>query len=367
MVGYLEDDPRIQVVFTVAPDVFNGEVPAYLSGLGALTLPWDQAIRERFDLAIAASYGGLRELHAPLVVMAHGAGHGKRVCPGPQGGRVLADPPVYGLDAQRLVDGGRVLPAALVLSHDSELKVLRRQCPEALETAVVVGDPCFDRLAASLGWRDRYRQALGVDDGRELVVVSSTWGRNGLFGHAPDLLPTVMTQLPQDRFRVAALLHPAVWAAHGRRQVRAWLTDCLAAGLLLPDPTQDWRAVVVAADYVIGDHGSVTAYSAAIGRRVLLLPGLGVSVASGSPQHLVSVTAPKLDLEQPLTSQLEGAKAVNSDAVRWALTARPGNAAVLLRRTMYELLRLGEPGRHRQVDPVPVAHLLSGEPRDATR
>ncbi|WP_432902803.1 hypothetical protein ACQP1S_03235 [Micromonospora matsumotoense] len=353
VVEYVESDPRVQLVFTVAPDVFNHQVKGFLDRLGAFVLPWHQAVRERFDLGLAAAYGGLHQLHAPLLVMAHGAGHGKRVRPGPYGGPVLADPPVYGLDAQRLTHGGRVLPTALALSHDHELDVLRRQCPEAVEAAVVVGDPCIDRLVASLPRRPDYRRSLGVDEQHELVVVSSTWGRDGVFGHWPDLLPQLMTQLPPDRYRVAALLHPAVWDAHGHRQIRAWLRDCLDVGLLLPDPTEDWRGPVVAADHVIGDHGSVSAYAAAIGRRVLLLPGLRSLPAAGTPQHLLDATASRLDPRRPLSPQLAPAGKIDQQAVMAALTGRPGEAGMLLRRTMYRLLQLAEPGRHRQAGPVP--------------
>jgi len=354
VIDYIECDPRIQIIFTVAPDVFNQQVARHLEDVGALVVPWHQAIRERFDLGIAASYGGLGQLHAPLLVMAHGAGHAKRVRPGPRGGPALAEPPVYGLDAQRLTHGGRVLPTALALSHDRELDVLRRQCPEAVEAAVVVGDPCADRLVASLPMRRAYRRGLGVDDDQTLVVISSTWGRDGLFGHWPDLLPQLMAQLPADRYRIAALLHPAVWDAHGHRQVRAWLRDCREAGLVLPEPTQDWRGLVVAADHVIGDHGSVTAYAAAVGRRILLLPDRQPLSATGTPQQLVAANASRLDPRIPVVPQLTGAREMDRHGVMAALTGRPGEAALLLRRTMYGLLDLAEPGRHRRTDPVAV-------------
>ena len=118
---------------------------------------------------------------------------------------------------------GTVLASAIVLAHEGDREILRRQCPEALPATVVAGDPCYDRLLASLPWRDHYRRAMQVAEDQQLVVVASTWGREGIFGHVPDLLPEVMTQLPADRYRVAALVHPAVWSAHGIRQVRAWL------------------------------------------------------------------------------------------------------------------------------------------------
>jgi hypothetical protein len=355
VVDYVESDPQIQVLFTVAPDAFSHSVARYLDELGALVLPWEQAIRERFDLALSAAYGGLWQLHAPLLVMSHGAGHGKLTRPGEDGGPRLAHPPVYGLDAERLTRDGRVLATALLLAHDGERETLRLQCPDALPAAVIAGDPCFDRLVASLSERDRYRCALGVSTGQELVVVSSTWGRDGLFGHAPDLLPRLMNQLPPARFRIGALLHPAVWSAHGTRQVLAWTRDCRAAGLILLDPTEDWRAMLVAADHVIGDHGSVTAYAAALGRPVLCLaPAATASTARGSAQELVLTSADQLDPDQPLLPQLRAARPFDSVAVTAAITSRPGQSASLIRRTIYRLLRLHEPGSYRLRTPVPV-------------
>lgn len=193
-----------------------------------------------------------------------------------------------------------------------------------------------------------------------MVVVSSTWGPDGLFGHLPDLLPLLMAQLPADRYRVAALLHPAIWDAHGHRQVRAWLRSCREAGLLLPDPTQDWRALIVAADQVIGDHGSVTAYAAAVGRPILL-PTPRTTPAVGTPQHLVTVKAPHLDVHQPLLPQLATARELDRQTVMAALTGRPGQADMLLRRAIYRLLDLTEPDRHRCVTPVPVPRVHHGE------
>ncbi|WDZ87288.1 hypothetical protein [Micromonospora cathayae] len=352
VVGPVEEDPRVQVVFTVAPDVFNRPVARFLDRLGALVLPWEMAVRERFDLALAASLGSLQRVHAPLLVMAHGAGRGKRVRPRPAGGPPSTEPPVYGLDAQRLTHDGRPVATALALAHHAELTVLGRQCPEAVPTAVVVGDPCFDRLVTSLPLRGRYRRALGLADDQQLVVVSSTWGQDGLFARWPELLPQLIAQLPASGFRTAALLHPAIWAAHGHRQIRAWLRDCLAAGLLLPDPAEDWRSLLVAADQVLGDHGSVTTYAAAVGRPVLTLPARPEVVNGGSPQALVTAAAGRLDPDRELAPQLRAIRPVDRQAVTEALTGRPGEAARLLTATMYRLLRLPGRERHRPVEPV---------------
>jgi len=351
----------VQVVFTVAPDAFSHRVARYLDELGALVLPWDQAIRERFDLAVAAAYTGVHEVHAPLVVMAHGAGRGKLTRAPGDGGPLLDRPTVYGLDAARLIRDGRVLASAVLLSHEGEWTVLKRQCPEALPVAVVAGDPCFDRLVASMAWRDQYRVSLGLSGGQELVAVSSTWGPHGLFGQAPDLLPRLLDQLPAERYRVGVLLHPAVWTAHGYRQIRAWLRDCSAEGLILLDPMEDWRAMLVAADYVVGDHGSVTAYGAAIGKPVLPLASISTTgTAGGSAQDLVLARARRLDPDQPVLPQLRAAAALDTAAVTAALTSCPGEAARLIRRAMYRLLQLTEPGGHRRPTPVPLPRVQVG-------
>jgi hypothetical protein len=353
IVGQIENDRRIQVVFTHLGGAFGAGVGDLLDRAGGIRIPWQQAVREKFDLALAAAYTGLSELHAPTLVIGHGAAFGKHVSPVGDSGAFLGEPPVYGLDAQRLTRDGRVVVSALALSHHNQLETLRRQCPEALRAAVVAGDPCYDRLIASLGERDNYRASLGVGDDQQLVAVTSTWGQHGLFGQHGELLSRIVAELPADRFRVVALLHPAVWACHGSRQIKAWLSDCVEAGLMLFEPQDDWRPAIVASDHVIGDHGSVTVYAAAIGRPVLCVDRpAGWVTASGSPHELVGHTAAVLDPNQPIPAQLAGNVPVGQQDVARLLTSCPGRADAVLRRTMYRLIGIAEPGVHRQVQPL---------------
>lgn len=349
-VELIESDPRVQVVFTQAPDTFANGVADFLRATRGVVLPWEQAVREEFDLAVAASYGSLHRVHAPLLVMPHGAGYGKSFAAG--GPQV-----VYGLDAQRLLHNGRPLAKALVLAHEQEREVLRRQCPEALDASVVVGDPCYDRMVASIPHRDEYRAALGVRSGERVLVVSSTWGLDSLFARFEDLLPRLLEELTPAGYRVVALVHPAAWFGHGRRQVEAWLSDCRDAGLVVVDPHVDWRAAIVAADCVVADHGSVGVYAAAVGRPVVLAdPPVHIATSTGSAQDVLRRTAPRLVLGEPLEEQFRRAAAVAPtlrEQVRERLTSRPGRSAAELRKAMYRLLGLAEPGKHRAVAPVP--------------
>lgn len=349
-VELVETDTRVQVVFTAAPDAFGNGVNDFLRSTGGVVLPWELVVREKFDLAVAAAYGGLPELHAPLLVMPHGAGYGKAFAAG-------GEPVVYGLDAQRLLHNGRVLASALVLAHDDEREMLRRQCPQALDVAVVAGDPCYDRLVASLPHREEYRAALGVEPGQSVVVVSSTWGLDSLFARFEDLLPRLLEELVPAGFRVVALVHPAAWFGHGRRQVNAWLAECRDAGLVVVGPHADWRSVLVAADHVVADHGSVGVYAAAVGQPVVLVdPPVRAAVSNGSAQELLRRHAPRLVPGTPVRPQLASAAARAhelGEVVRSRLTSQPGRASAELRRVMYRLLGIPEPGRHRAVAPVP--------------
>ncbi|MEU8813683.1 hypothetical protein [Actinoplanes sp. NPDC048796] len=337
IVDLVEADPRVQTVFTVAPDVFNAGVVAHLQRLGALVVPWQQAVRENFDLAIAAAHGGLHELHAPVMLTAHGAGRA----------RLVRSSSVYGLDAPRLVRDGRVIASALMLSHENERAVLARQCPDALPVATVAGDLCFDRLVTDLAARSSHRKALALTESQKLVVVTSTWGDDGLFGGVPQLLPMLMEQLPPASFRVALLLHPAIAAAHGHRQVNAWTRACREAGMTLADPVDDWRPYIAAADHLIGDRGSVTTYGAAVGLPVLCVAANGDATAPGSPQSLVLNAADRLDTAKPILPQLLAARPVGRRRIAAAVTSRPGRSARLFRRAIYRLLRL--PQRTREM------------------
>ncbi len=230
---------------------------------------------------------------------------------------------------------------------------------------MVAGDVCFDRLAASVALRPTYRRAFGLSAGQKLVVLSSTWGPDSLLGATPRLPRMIAKSLPIDEFRVIVALHPNIWARHSRWQVLEWLSSCRRHGVHVAQDVDEWRAAVVAADLVIGDHGSVPFYSAALGNPLLLATAPEHTVDPLSPIARLLAAGPRLDLSGDLGEQIRTVIGEH-DPGRYAeitalTTSEPGRAAALLRRAFYRLLRLSEPPDQAEVVALPLpARLLTG-------
>ncbi|WP_129311747.1 hypothetical protein [Streptomyces sp. L2] len=409
-------DVRLQMFATcTGSSPFLAGVPELLAAAGLPVLPWEQAKETAFDLVVSASYGGeLGSLQGKLAILSHGVGYNKKLAapepgarspepgarspePGarspeprsPEPGARSPEPgarspgarspgarspepgarspePVFGLSPDWLLEGGRPLATATVLSHPEQLQRLRAACPEAAPTAVLAGDPCFDRILAALPWRDRFRRALGVGPGQRLVVVSSTWAPRSLFGGAPgadDLLPWLLSrlsaELPVDEYRTTAVLHPNIWYGHGPGQVHAWLDNARRAGLDAIPPLDGWRQALIAADCVLGDHSSVTYYAAAIGVPVLLGAFPQGDLDPLSPVAALGRTAPRLVRRGSLRAQIERAVATYDPGHYKELadqtSSAPGRSAELLRRLFYGLVGIGEPDTHPALlDPLPL-------------
>jgi hypothetical protein len=352
----LETDLRVQLVFTVAPHAFGSGTTEYLRSLGISTVPWEEALRAEFDLALAAGSRGVHELRAPVVRVSHGAGQIKlltdvtALAPG--------EPRPPGMLSRRhLLHEGRLVPAAIVYAHDRDLEELSRSCPEALSVAHVAGDPCVDRILAGRPEREAYRRALGIEEGQRLVVVTSTWGPASTFGRLDSLLPQLLSQLSGDGYRVAMLVHPNVFAGHGTRQVHGWLSCCRDRGLAVVPPEADWQAPLIAADWIIGDHGSLTAYGTLTDATLLLTAGPRREVSARSPAALLSAVAPVVAPGYPLAEQLDYAAQLHRpgqyDHVAASLSSGGGRFHRRMRSLLYRLLGLGEPARPPLVAPPP--------------
>ncbi|GGO95100.1 hypothetical protein [Wenjunlia tyrosinilytica] len=362
VVRLLEGDLRVQVIFAMVPDVFSNGVPEFLDQLRAVVMPWRQAVQTPFDLAFAAGHEGIHELHAPVVVLPHGVGHNKFITDG-RPGRTVAERAVYGLSHQWLIRDGAVVPETIVLSHREDLARLGRHCPEALPAAEVVGDACYDRILASRPLRALYRAALDTGSRRELVLVTTTWGPRSLLGRTPELLDRLVAELPRDRYRIAMMIHPNAWNAHGEWQIQAWLAELRRSGLALVSQQSQWCGVLVAADHIIGDHGSMTLYGAATGVPVLLASYPETDVDPGSPMAELASFAPRVDSGRSLLKQLtrsaEEYRPADLDRVAARLTSEPGRFSRNMRALMYRKLRLRAPAVSSVTEPARLPVLLS--------
>jgi hypothetical protein len=353
LIGLLDGDHRVQVVFTVPTTIERYHGPAeFVRARHGMLLPWEQAAQHRFDLVLSASHREIDRARGKLLLASHGAGSVGPLRRSRKAGGATRS--VTGLDRELLTFRGRVIPSVLALAHESELGVLRRRCPEALPAAAVTGDLCLDRMLASRPLRSHYRHALGVRDDQTLVTVSSTWARQSVFGQRPDLYRRLLDELPADRYRVAAVLHPNVWAVHGRWQVRAWLADCLRDGLIVIPPDEGWQATMIASDHVLGDHGSTTVYAAAAGLPVTLATFPDRAARRRSPAHRLSRLVNRIDHTRAIRPQLVATPSI-ADEMAAMLTSRPGQAAVNLRTAMYRLLDITEPAAPSATLPFPIS------------
>ncbi|RJO74839.1 hypothetical protein D5S18_15495 [Nocardia panacis] len=85
ILSVFDSDLRVQLVFTF-PDVskVSGDVERQLADSGALTISWEQALSEKFDVAISVHHSGkLQTIAAPLAVLSHGIGYSK-IAPNPE-------------------------------------------------------------------------------------------------------------------------------------------------------------------------------------------------------------------------------------------------------------------------------------------
>ncbi|MFE7120721.1 hypothetical protein ACFU99_35345, partial [Streptomyces sp. NPDC057654] len=343
----LRGDDRLAVVFAYDPaSAFNDGVLDLLHDAGCRVMPWTQLADIEPDLIVSASENiDVPAGDCPVLVLPHGIGFQKLV-PDSRSPRSR----LSGMVPDTLLEAGR---AWLAVSHPEQEEQLAAAHPKTAGRTLLVGDPCFDQLLRGLPRRDEHRRALGVTGGRRLAVLSSTWGPTSLLGRDPDLVRRLLAELPYDEYRVAAITHPNVRSAHGDWEIHRILAPAVDAGLLPMSPVHDWRSALTAADIVIGDHGSVTLYGAALGKPVLLA-AFGSDAVPETAAAGLGRAAPRLDAHGDLYEQVENAVRTHTpdryaDIARRAF-AEPGQAVARLRTAVYELLKLPEP---RSAPPLP--------------
>ncbi|GAA3882868.1 hypothetical protein GCM10022243_54330 [Saccharothrix violaceirubra] len=331
-------DHRVRIVFAVDRRSRNSTgVAELIRGLPAKVHSVEDVTHDDWDLVVTASekLDLVLDRPAPMLVLPHGIGFHKRVPDADSD-----DTRVSGVVAPEVLRGGQV---RMLVTHPDHERRLAELCPETVGRTLLGGDTSLDLLLESAPLRARYREALGLRAGQRLVLVTSTWRGQSLLGTDPGLLADLVRELPADEYRVALVAHPNVWAWEGGWELRRVADTALRSGMLLVDPTRGWHAAMVAADVVIGDHGSVSLYAAATGVP-LLLGAFGDEVVAGTAMAGLGRTAPRLDRSRPLLPQLEEVLAGHRTLVAASdVFTEPGQALRLLRTHCYDALGLPEP------------------------
>ena len=342
VVALFGDDPRVRIHWTIAQgSAYASETDEYLSRLGVRLTAWERACRSRYDLIVAASGNGdLDRLTGPLMILPHGAGYSRVVAP--------SQSAPAGLAPSQLVREGRVIAQVIGLEHEDQRARLAAYCPEAAPFGVVLGDPTRDRMALGERLRGVYRDALEVPERCSLIILSSTWGPGSLLASHPDLPARLAAALPFDEYRLAAIVHPNAAARMGSWEVGRLLMRARRFGLRLIQPDR-WEGAALAADLVIGDHGSVSLYAAAAGIRVLFGAYDRAQIVPGSPMAELAARIPRLDPRADLASQVKAglAQDTQGDAYRQAREAFGvvGRSLEVTEQVAYRLLGLSLPPR----------------------
>ncbi|MDQ0776379.1 hypothetical protein QF026_004845 [Streptomyces aurantiacus] len=351
-------DDRITRQFTLAPGSdFGADALSAIDALGGHTVPWSEACARTHDLVVATSpKGDLRLLRGPHVLLPHGAGFNKSI-PG-EGSADSAS----GLDPAYLRRTGHDdAPIALhALAHPDQVARLAATDPRAARHAEVIGDLTLERVLASSSLRDRYRAALGTG-ARKLVVLVSTWGPESLIRRHPGLPARLAGQLPHDEYQLALVVHPNERSRLGTYELTERLTPALDAGMILPDPHEEWASVLIAADALVTDHGSTALYYCAVQDRpvVSVHPGGGELIPT-SPMGVLLDRVPRLGRAEEIVDALRAYRPGPGHAAAEAAFAPPGDAVDRLRTEVYALLGLAPPRQG-------VAPRLLPSPAPATR
>jgi hypothetical protein len=340
-------DDRLRLAYTLIPGSrFASGAPEFAARNAIALLPWAAVPAMRPDLVVTSSPDPcLYEAGAPVISLPHGAGH-NRLRPELSG--------VSGLSPEQIRGPQGQTPDLLALPGPAALRRLAVDCPEAVPHAEVCGDVCFERLRAGTALRDRYRDALGIAPGRRLVVLSSSWDLTALARRDQTLPERLFAELPMDEFAVAYIPHPNE-SLGGGPSPTGLLRPYLANGLIMIPPDEGWRAVLAAADCLIGDHGSVTFYGAALGIPTLLAAFGFANMPPELPLARFGRAAPHFDRTAPAAPQIR--RAIEQGPLEFgfadALAEPDPGPAARIHAAAYRFLGLAAPSMPAP-QPVPV-------------
>ncbi|MBB4957697.1 hypothetical protein [Micromonospora polyrhachis] len=348
----VRDEPRVRLHYSVPSGTSEGSA-AILAAAGGVRIPWQELDIAYFDLVLAAEPTLVSGISGPAIVL--GPDPIQQETAGPRG----VELPGVELPGAEAPPGHRSTPRSWALAHQRQRDRLRARYSGPALPCVVVGDPTYDRLIASKPMRSDYRTAVKVCAGQNLVLVALAGDPGSWFDRSTKLLRRLSRELPAVKYRLMLLLPSGAGYAPGIRQARARISGADGNRFMLIEPEIDWRSILIAADQVVGEYGTVTGYAAAIGRPVWLTDGPKTGVPGSIAESVLSV-ASFIDPVVPLCQQIPTSvarRAAGRYEIVDRLTSMPGRSACALRSQIYPLLRLDGPQGRTRYRPVPVPKL----------
>lgn len=347
---------------------FARDLADKLRALGAEEIPWEVARSLYWDAIFAAHVDNqLAELQetfdSKIFVVAHGAGY-NRARLASTGGR----PGAAGLSTHELTRDGQLIVSLVGLS---DFEQSERLCEEARGCEIVIGDLVMDKLINyRQQQRRRFRRELGVGR-RKLILISSTWGPWSTYAKAEWAIRRLVADLPSNEYAVALVLHNNIWYGHSKFEICLHLRDEIAAGLLIIDPTT-WQSALVAADLVVGDHGSVTTgYAVGMKLPVLIAADGTPELDPASPYTALHAALPRLCDAKPLREQVDRAIAEHAPD-QWKqhsdrLFALPGEGLKAAANALRRLLDLPPFTENPRIGPMEPPMIVDPQPVTAHR
>lgn len=329
----IADDPRVRVILTSPTNVESGAAHRLFSAVDGEVMPWTLVRDRGFDLVIAGRAALADQVAGPSLIL-----------PTLMSGPLDRTTEV----TWRTAEG--TWPTRIVVAHDADLTMVHRT--EAAERSpAVAGDSTHDRIVASLLLRAFYRRALGVGRSQSAIVVAAEWDSPLRTRRTLALIDRLLGELPPPRYRVMALGAPSdEWAA-------GELNRRVQRGLRRIRPEADWRAALVAADWVIGEPGPLTVYATVAGSPVLVPEGAS---CADSPCHpavrKLTEVAGTLPEHGPVQAHLRQAASDHEPgryrAVTARITSQPGRFHRNIRRLMCQAIGMRQPRSIPATDPV---------------
>lgn len=334
----IDHDPRIDFSVLFAEDHFSDHTPSKTKLIYPI-VSLTEASLIHWDLAIVAAHhvpDGIkakRKLH-----IQHGLGSGKTV---------NNQDYTYGYDFTFNREGEARYDLMFEASEEVAKNAVSHN-PQIQPIVSVVGDmACDNVLNARTKYRAMYRHALGLGSDDIGILVSSTWGKDGLLeGHGRWLLRALL-DLPE-QFKLLVAAHPHAWKNGDDHSEWANLLAILRTDrAIVCYPSEDFGPYFAAADAAIIDHSSMGLFSALCNLPCAHVP---VNPSTYNPGSLIDelIHASKClynkwDLISFLGTAVERKFSQSLSINQSRITSRPYESEELIRNELYGLIGLSLP------------------------